>query len=86
MLPMLPLFLLATALYSIVVYHRTSGELARVLAAGAAGVFLIWGFAIAHWSVQIVGLLLLLKSRRLLALWEEVRVTRSLALKALARE
>ncbi|MDY7015468.1 MAG: hypothetical protein SVX43_18110 [Cyanobacteriota bacterium] len=73
MILVLPLFLLTTAWYSILVYQRTSGELARVLAAGTAAVCLIWGFAIAHWSVQILGLLLLVQSKRLSLLWGTVR-------------
>ncbi|MDY6782997.1 MAG: hypothetical protein SW833_10695 [Cyanobacteriota bacterium] len=65
MISVLPLLLLIAASYSIFVYQRTSGELARVLAAGTAVVCLIWGLAIAHWSFHILGLLVLLQSGRL---------------------
>ncbi|WP_242032839.1 hypothetical protein [Oscillatoria sp. FACHB-1406] len=64
MLPILPLLLLGTAIYSIFLYQKGSGELLRVLAAVTAIVCLIWGFAIAHWSILLLGLVLLLPSKR----------------------
>ena len=63
------LCLLIIALGSILIYQRTSHELTRMLSCGCAIVFLIWGFAIAHWSIHLLCLLLLLNikvSRNLL--------------------
>jgi hypothetical protein len=63
MLPLFPLLLLVVAFINIFWYQRSSHELSRVLAAGAATVCLVWGFAIAHWSIHLLSLLLLLKFR-----------------------
>lgn len=62
MLPITPILLILTALGSILWYQRTPHEIYRVLAAVLAVVCLIWAFAIAHWSIQLLGLLLLFKS------------------------
>lgn len=69
MFPVFSLLLLSVALCSILLYQRTSHELWRVLAAGTAVVCLIWGLAIAHWSVNLLGLLVLLKFKDLAALF-----------------
>ncbi|MDR9405521.1 MAG: hypothetical protein RI580_19040 [Halothece sp. Uz-M2-17] len=58
-LPILPLALLIVALVSIWNYQRTANDIYRVLSAMIAVVCLIWGFAIAHWSVHLLSLLLL---------------------------
>ncbi|MFW6357960.1 MAG: hypothetical protein ACOC0N_01895 [Chroococcales cyanobacterium] len=63
-LPLYPLLLLATALGSIFLHHRTSNEIYRVLAACTTIVCLIWGFAIAHWSIHLLCLVLLFKFNR----------------------
>ncbi len=63
--PVFPLGLLILALLSLIVYQRATHELTRLLAAGIACVALIWGFAIAHWSIHLLSLLLLLKFRHL---------------------
>lgn len=62
-LPLFPIVLLVVALINIFWYQRSAHELSKVLAAGAAIVCLVWGFAIAHWSIHLVGLLLLFKFR-----------------------
>lgn len=61
MLPILPLLLLVVALGSIVLYQRTTNDIYQVLAAGTAIVCLIWGFAIAHWSIHLLSLILLFR-------------------------
>lgn len=61
MFPVFPLLLLFTALVSIYLYQRSYNEVYRVLAASLAVVCLVWGFAVAHWSVLLFCLLLLLK-------------------------
>ena len=64
MLPLLPLSLLIVALVSIWHYQRSANDIYRVLSALMAVVCLIWGFAIAHWSIHLFSLLLLLNFRR----------------------
>jgi len=58
-LPLFPLSLLIIALVSIWYYHRTANDIYRVLSAVIAVICLIWGFAIAHWSIHLLSLLLL---------------------------
>lgn len=58
-LPLLPLTLLIIALVSIWYYQRTANDIYRVLSAMTAVICLIWGFAIAHWSIHLLSLLLL---------------------------
>ena len=60
-LPVLPLGLLLIALAGIWYYQRTANDIYRVLSAIIAVVCLIWGFAIAHWSIHLLSLLLLYK-------------------------
>lgn len=64
-LPVLPFVLLIVALGNLVLYQRATHELSRVLTACIAVTCLIWGFAIAHWSIHLLCLLLLLKFRHL---------------------
>ncbi|MCW6037408.1 hypothetical protein K4A83_14160 [Spirulina subsalsa FACHB-351] len=65
MLPLFPLLLLFLALGNICIYQRSTNELTRVLTVATAAVCLIWGFAIAHWSIHLLSLLLLFKYRGL---------------------
>lgn len=63
---MIPLFLtmlLLTTITSIFIYQRTNQEVHLVLALFTAIIFLIWGLAIAHWSIHILVLLALLYIR-----------------------
>ncbi len=64
-LPIFPLLLLIAALGNLFLYQRSTHELPRLLSAGIAVVCLVWGFAIAHWSIHLLSLLLLLKFRQL---------------------
>jgi hypothetical protein len=60
---MIPLFitlLLLTTIVSVFLYQHTNQEIYLVLALFTAVIFLIWGLAIAHWSVHILALLALL--------------------------
>ncbi|MGK7876552.1 MAG: hypothetical protein AB4426_25625 [Xenococcaceae cyanobacterium] len=61
MVPMFPVLLFFTALGSVLLYQRTSHDIFAVLAAGTAIVCIIWGLAIAHWSVHLLSLIVLLK-------------------------
>ena len=42
-------------------YQCTDLDIFKVLAVGAAIVCLIWGLAIAHWSIHLLSLIVLLK-------------------------
>ncbi len=63
-IPLLPLCLLIMALVSILFYQRTANDIYRALSAMTAIICLIWGFAIAHWSIHLLCLLLLYRSNR----------------------
>ncbi|MEC4803638.1 MAG: hypothetical protein SAJ12_03475 [Jaaginema sp. PMC 1079.18] len=62
-LPFFPLLLLVIAFINIIWYQRAAHELPKMLAAGAVIVCLVWGFAIAHWSIHLLGLFFLFKFR-----------------------
>lgn len=55
--------LLAIAILSIYCYQSFDHEVAKVLAAATATVCLIWGFAIAHWGLHLLCLLILMRYR-----------------------
>jgi hypothetical protein len=75
-LPMFPFILLIIALGSILIYQKTSHEVTRVLMAGSAIVCLIWGFAIAHWSIHLLSLILLLKLKSPSMILETVKINK----------
>ncbi|MBP0018434.1 MAG: hypothetical protein J7647_12905 [Cyanobacteria bacterium SBLK] len=56
-----PLLLLIFALGNLFLYQRLSQDVYRVLTAAIAVVCLIWGFAIAHWSIHLLSLFFLLR-------------------------
>jgi hypothetical protein len=58
-----PLLLLATSIGSMLWYKKTANDIFEVLAVGSALICLIWGLTIAHWSINLFCLLLLLKFR-----------------------
>lgn len=64
MIPVLPLLLLVIALGNVFLYQRSSHDVYRVLTAAIIVVCLIWGFAIAHWSIHLLSLLLLFRFRQ----------------------
>ncbi|WP_072621939.1 hypothetical protein [Spirulina major] len=57
--PLLPLVLLLVALGNIWLHRRITHDVYQVLTAVCAAVCLIWGFAIAHWSIHLLCLVLL---------------------------
>lgn len=61
MLSVFLVLLLLTALGSTVLYLRTGHDIFQVLAAGTALVCLIWGLVIAHWTIHLLSLVVLLK-------------------------
>jgi hypothetical protein len=58
-LPVFPILLLLTAAISIVLYHRTRQDIHLVLAFSSAIVCFLWGLMIAHWSIHLLSLLIL---------------------------
>ncbi|ACK64915.1 conserved hypothetical protein [Rippkaea orientalis PCC 8801] len=63
MLPIFPLLLLVTSIGSILWYQRTDNDIFGVLAVASALAGVIWGLVIAHWSIHLISLLVLLKFR-----------------------
>ena len=60
-IPIFPILLFLTAVGSIILYQRTALDIFKVLAAGTAIVCLIWGLVIAHWTIHLLSLIVLLK-------------------------
>lgn len=52
--------LFLTSIASILIYRRTNQEIHLVLAIFTAIILTIWGFAVAHWSIHILALFVLL--------------------------
>ena len=60
-IPMFLILLFSTALINIFLYLRTANDIFGVLAVGMTICCLIWGLVIAHWSIHLLCLILLLK-------------------------
>ncbi|MGK7944419.1 MAG: hypothetical protein AB4058_08110 [Microcystaceae cyanobacterium] len=60
MLSLFPLLLLITAIWSIIWYQKTNNDIFGVLGTTSAVIGLVWGLVIAHWSINLIGLVLLL--------------------------
>lgn len=76
MFPLAPLFLTILALISIFIYQKSSHEVTRMLTAGCTAIFLVWGFAIAHWSIHLLCLLLLFNFKVSQNLLQTVRINK----------
>lgn len=63
LLSMFPLLLLVMSLGSILWYQRTDNDIFGVLGVISAVIGLIWGLTIAHWSINLLGLVVLLLVR-----------------------
>ncbi len=59
-IPMFLILLFSTALINIFLYLRTANDIFGVLAVGMTICCLIWGLVIAHWSIHLLTLLILL--------------------------
>ncbi len=57
---MFPLLLLITSIWSLFWYQKTDNDIFGVLGASSAAIGLIWGLMMAHWSINLLGLLVLL--------------------------
>ena len=53
------MLLLATTVISGIIYQRTRQDIHLMLSVVAAVIFVIWGLAIAHWTIHILALLTL---------------------------
>jgi len=76
MIPLLSFGFLLIALGSIVLYQKANGEATKILAASGAVVFLLSGFALAHWSIHLLSLLLLFNLRVSENLLQTVRINK----------
>jgi hypothetical protein len=63
LLPLFPLLLLVTAIASIICYQRTGNDIFGVLGVSTTLASLIWGLVIAHWSIHLLSLILLVRFR-----------------------
>ena len=63
MIPVFPLLFFVTSIGSVLCYQRTDNDIFWVLAAASAFTCLIWGLIIAHWSIHLVSLIVLLRFR-----------------------
>ena len=54
------ILLLVTTIVSAFIYQRTRQDIHLILSICTAIIFVIWGLAIAHWSIHIFALLALL--------------------------
>lgn len=72
MLPFFPLLLLITSIGSGFWYQKTDNDIFGVLAVASAAACLIWGLVIAHWSIHLLGLLVLLKFRTPVLEWVKI--------------
>ncbi len=70
-----PVLLLVTSIGSGLLYQRTENDIFKVLAIASAVACLMWGLVIAHWSIHLLGLILLLKLRTPLYKAIEVKVS-----------
>lgn len=52
--------LFVTTIVSVLIYQRTNQDIHLILAIFTASIFIIWGLAIAHWTIHILALVALL--------------------------
>lgn len=67
--PAFPLLMLATTLGSVILYLRTDNDIFGLLAVTMATACFIWGLVVAHWSIHLCFLvvLLLLRNPKIIA-------------------
>ena len=59
-IPIFPILFFLSAIVSIISYLKTSNDIFALLATGMTVSCLIWGLVIAHWSIHLLALLVLL--------------------------
>lgn len=60
MITLFMILLLLMSIGSTLIYRRTNQEIHLVLAIFTAIILIVWGFAVAHWSIHLLALLTLL--------------------------
>ncbi|MGI0482129.1 hypothetical protein ACN4EE_15255 [Geminocystis sp. CENA526] len=60
MITLFMILLLLMSIISVIIYKRTNQEIHLVLTIFTAVILVIWGFAVAHWSIHLLALLTLL--------------------------
>jgi hypothetical protein len=75
MLLLFPLLFLITSIGSIIWYQRTENDIFGALAVASALACVIWGLVIAHWSIHLLSLIVLLKFRTPIFSAIQVRVS-----------
>lgn len=60
LIPIFMTLLFFTTIASVFIYQRTNQDIHLILAIFTASVFIIWGLAIAHWTIHMFALLALL--------------------------
>lgn len=63
LIPVFMTLLLITTIISVFIYQRTNQDIHLILAIFTASILVIWGLAIAHWSIHIFALITLLSIR-----------------------
>ncbi|NCQ85123.1 MAG: hypothetical protein GPJ00_11715 [Microcystis aeruginosa W13-18] len=61
--PLFPLLLLLLSFLSLLWHQKTDNDIFKALAVSSLIFAIIWGLILAHWSIHLLGLLLLLKFR-----------------------
>ncbi|CAO5070141.1 hypothetical protein N0824_02294 [Microcystis sp. 0824] len=61
--PLFPLLLLLLSFLSLLWYQKTDNDIFKALAVSSLIFAIIWGLILVHWSIHLLGLLLLLKFR-----------------------
>lgn len=63
LIPLFMTLLFITTIISVLIYQRTNQDIHLILAIFTASIFIIWGLAIAHWSIHMFVLIALLSIR-----------------------
>jgi hypothetical protein len=61
--PLFPLLFLMLSLASLLWYQKTDNDIFKALAVSSFVFAIIWGLILVHWSIHLLGLLLILKFR-----------------------
>ncbi|TRU84939.1 MAG: hypothetical protein EWV76_01580 [Microcystis novacekii Mn_MB_F_20050700_S1] len=61
--PLFPLLLLLLSFLSLLWHQKTDNDIFKALAVSSLIFAIIWGLVLVHWSIHLLGLLLLLKFR-----------------------
>jgi Flp pilus assembly protein protease CpaA len=59
--PLFPLLLILLAIGSLVWYRKTANDIYQALAVSSTIFAIIWGLTLAHWSIHLLSLMILLR-------------------------